>query len=942
MDTYRRMTFATRWLSLLFLSLGLCLTAEVHAQVPEEAKEQLDADNPDKFRMKQIKSSQESSVDLRQPQPDRSFLDINNATVVLDRTGQYAFQDPFTGANGSFPRATSGNTTFAQGFMFAGKVKDGGSVEVRSGGSTYFTGMKPGGLQPDGTPEDRGNAERFHVWRVHRDWEERSVQQQSAAYRAGISNPSNVSESAVTETREQYEYDWNNWPANDGAPFQDCDNDGQYNPAPPEAVGSATRCEDLREARDDGEIQNVDIPGRPGADQTLWTVANDIGSASLDTDISGVYASPEIGVEVQYTVWGYDRRPGAPLGNIAFHNAKLIYVGKPDAHPNPTPPDAQIDSMFISWWVDPDVGTFSNDFVGVDTTTSLAYAYNAGPEDPTFESLGLPPAAVGFDFLKGPTVDPATRLPDPNGETLGLTSFSFFAAGTRATDPALFEYTGTLEWFNLMRGVLPQPPYPAGEPFINPITGEPGVFTNSGDPVTGRGWIDGEFVGPSDRRMAPNTGPFRMEVGDTVDVTVAQVNGLGEDFLSSISVVRFFDQTAQSTFDNNFQVAAPPSSPDLQAAAGDEQVALSWGSNDDRIRGTEVEYRQPAGETDTYEFQGYRIYQLPTRSSGLDAGELVRTFDVEDDILEIDNLVFDSDAGTASRQTVQQLVNEGIQRHVVFNRDQLKSRPLANGNDVHYAVTAFAYAPNAPEGFPNVQESSPARVTVRPQQPAPGTANLPEVGETPETSYTGSGSAPATDPNVEVVLPDSVRTADYSITTGNSWGVSRGGTQLVSGVDFGDSRVVDGLLVSVEDTASAGSGLDPNNDSWSFSAEGATDASEEQLSEEVKDIGVFPNPYRGFNELEDSRFDKFVRFTNLPSPEKGTTTIRIFTLSGNPVKVIRHDSDSPNPNFEDWDLKNEAGTWVSSGMYLVHVNTPFGDKELRLALVMEEEVLRNY
>jgi hypothetical protein len=60
------------------------------------------------------------------------------------------------------------------------------------------------------------------------------------------------------------------------------------------------------------------------------------------------------------------------------------------------------------------------------------------------------------------------------------------------------------------------------------------------------------------------------------------------------------------------------------------------------------------------------------------------------------------------------------------------------------------------------------------------------------------------------------------------------------------------------------------------------------------------------------------------------------------VKVIRHDSDSPNPNFEDWDLKNEAGTWVSSGMYLVHVNTPFGDKELRLALVMEEEVLRNY
>ena len=940
MDTNRKMTSVTRWFSLLFLMLGLCVTAEVHAQEPSKAKKELDPDNPDKFKMKQIQLKQQSGFDLEPPFPARSFLDVNNATVTIEDDGKYAFADPFSGSNGSFPRATGGNTTFAQGFMFAGKVKDGLTTEVRSGGSTYFTGMKPGGVDPQtGEPEDQTNAERFHVWRVHRDWEDPTVQQRSAAYRAGIANPSEVGEAAVAETRAQYNYDWFNWPADDGAPFQDCNNDGQYTPAPPEAVDSGTDCEDLREALDNGEIEpgpdeGIDIPGRR-ADQTLWTVANDMGSASLDNDISSVYGSPEIGVEVQYTVWGYDRPPGAALGNIAFHNAKLTYTGKPDAHPNPTPPDAQIDSMFISWWVDPDIGTFSNDFVGVDTTSSLAFAYNAGPNDATFESLGLPPPAVGFDFLKGPVLA-ADRTPSPQGDTLGLTSFSFFAAGTTATDPALFDYTGTLEWFNLMRGVLPQPEWPQAEPFINPFTGEPDVFTNSGDPVTGRGWIDGEFVGPSDRRMAPNTGPFKMEVGDTVDVTVAQVKGIGSGALSSVSIVRFFDEAAQFTFDQDFQVPTPPAAPAATATGLDEQVVLRWGDNEDRIQQVEEKFTSPPG----FEFQGYRVYQLPSRGAALSDGERIATFDEDDGVRQLVDNVFNEGTGTIEQQTVQLLQDTGIQRHLIVDRDAIRQAPISNGNDLFFAVTSFGFLEEEGTGVPSrVLESSPQRFTVRPQESPPELTDLPEVGQIPEVTFTGDGDS-GTEVLVEVVDPTAVETTDYTITTGSSWNLERGGEELVSGIDFGESRVVDGLLVEVRDTSSAM--VNPNTDSWTFSTEGAQQASDEELKERIGDIGVFPNPYRGFNRLENSRFDKFVRFTNLPSPEKGTTTIRIFTLSGNPVRVIRHDSGSPNPNFEDWDLRNQNDTFVASGIYLIHMNTPVGDKTLRLAMVMEDEVLPNF
>ncbi|MFB6277964.1 MAG: hypothetical protein ABEK75_00505 [Salinibacter sp.] len=864
---------------------------------------------------------------------------MSNATVVLDRNGQYAFADPFSSNNNSYPRATSGNTTFAQGFMFGGKVKDGGGQLIRVGGSTYFSGMKPGGLKANGMPEDRTNNKAYHVWRVHRSWTNPSVPRESAAYRAGVKNPANVSDAKVAESRAQYKYDWLNWPADQGAPYEECNGQPgfQSNLETAEAVAGGASC------RDENGNPNLsgDIPGRPGADQTLWTVANDIGSESLQNDNSSIYQSQEIGVEVQYTVWAYDRPPGSALGNIAFHNAEMIYAGKPDAHPRPTPPDAQIDSMFISWWVDPDIGTFSNDFVGSDPQKDLGYAYNAGPSDQNWEALGLPPAAVGFDFLKGPVINPTTGFPSDNpatGDTLNLSSFSFFAAGTVASDPELFNYAGSLQWFNLMRAVRPQPRYPASEPFINPITGEPALYANNGDPVTGQGWIDGEFIGPSDRRMVNTTGPFKMAVGDTVDVTVAQVNGQGTGYLSSISLVRFFDRTAQFTFDQNFNIPSPPASPAASASGLDEQIVLNWGSDADRVQRTETEYFQEPG----FEFQGYRIYQLPSQTASLDEGERIATFDEDDGVRRLRTNVFNEESGTVEEQTVQILNDSGIQRHLTINRDAIRQQPVANGSNYYFAITAFGYLAEEGADVPNrLLESSPTRLSVRPQPPAPGTEGLPEVGEQ-LVATPGSGADPAEDSvsiNIEVVDPPEVVDADYSITFGDSWNLLQADTTVVSDVPFGDSRIVNGLAVEV-------SSSDPttieSGDQWTFSSTGTQEADKQQLKKEVKEIGVFPNPYRGFNKLEDSRFSRFVRFTNLPSPDEGTTTIRIFTLDGTPVRVLQHDSNSPNPNYEDWNLKNETGTFVASGLYLAHINTPFGDKVLKLALVIEEEILRSY
>ncbi|NTW50829.1 MAG: hypothetical protein HGB19_14085, partial [Chlorobiales bacterium] len=63
---------------------------------------------------------------------------------------------------------------------------------------------------------------------------------------------------------------------------------------------------------------------------------------------------------------------------------------------------------------------------------------------------------------------------------------------------------------------------------------------------------------------------------------------------------------------------------------------------------------------------------------------------------------------------------------------------------------------------------------------------------------------------------------------------------------------------------------------------------------------------------------------------------RIYTLSGDMVKTIKR-SDKYDTSLEDWDLKNSNGVPVASGMYIIHVETPFGNKILKLAVIQRQQ-----
>ncbi|MCU0433055.1 MAG: T9SS type A sorting domain-containing protein [Bacteroidia bacterium] len=94
-------------------------------------------------------------------------------------------------------------------------------------------------------------------------------------------------------------------------------------------------------------------------------------------------------------------------------------------------------------------------------------------------------------------------------------------------------------------------------------------------------------------------------------------------------------------------------------------------------------------------------------------------------------------------------------------------------------------------------------------------------------------------------------------------------------------------------------------------------------------INVVPNPYYAYSGYEKNQLDNRVKITNLPDKCR----IRIYTVSGTLVRTYTKD-DSQITSL-DWDLKNQAGIPLASGLYIIHVEVPgVGEKILKWFGVM--------
>jgi len=84
-----------------------------------------------------------------------------------------------------------------------------------------------------------------------------------------------------------------------------------------------------------------------------------------------------------------------------------------------------------------------------------------------------------------------------------------------------------------------------------------------------------------------------------------------------------------------------------------------------------------------------------------------------------------------------------------------------------------------------------------------------------------------------------------------------------------------------------------------------------------------PNPYYGASGYETGQVDNRVKITNLPKE----CTISIYTINGNLIRQVKKDNEI---SYFEWDLKNNYGIPIASGMYVIHIDAEdIGEKVLK-------------
>jgi hypothetical protein len=844
--------------------------------------------------------------------PASNVVDINNITSWVGADG---FHDWVVSGswNGMFPKGSNIGVIFAEGIVWGGKVNDGESQPIRVNGNTYGTGCQSVFNPP-------------RVYRVRPDYQDGSLADDAANFNNIALGQ--VSQGDIDALRAQYATDWNEWPADKGAPYQDVNNNGQYDP-------------------------DTDIPGIPGAAQTLFVQYTDALSAAN-------YGSQPIGLQISETYWAY-AYTGA-LGNVIYKKVDMVYKGTAKSAANST-----IDSMYIVQWADPDVGTSSDDFAGCDTTLNLGYAYTAQAQDATYQAAGYGPPAIGYDFLQG--VSQYTGNPNDSAivnvqwrkgykyvNPKPMSSFIYFAAGGNWSDPS-FDYTGTLQFYNLMRGYKPEPHYPSAAAFPEAVADVTpyGTYLLAGDPteaVSATNKIDGNTAqggdSPGDRRIMVVNGPITMKLGDTAQVVLAMVGGLASPTQNNIDAVKIMkqnDNTAQIVFDQLFKLPSIPA-PVVKVEQLNQKIVLNWGNDQSSVN--KIESFSDQG----YSFEGYQVYQLPSPSASLTDGALLGTYDLVNGITTIVDTV--EQDGVLLGKIVIAGQDKGIQRFLTITKDAFKgNQPLRNGQEYYFAVVPYAFNPAPLLPFHALQSAVIIKVGV-PQQPfglQPGSV----VGDTLQAAHTtgkSNGSVFGL-----VVEPTKTTGDNYKITfnadsEGNTtWSLTNTTTGAVdvSGISnqSGDNAypIVDGFMVKVIGPPEAINSYDYSGTRWVSGYDwggsqffggmdigknffGSDLPASDYVPVEMKWVGgsdaLPPSVANGWSQGAVYRRDKGYAYEGI-----GWMPFQVFDISdpNNPKQInasFVEDSANGNANLQ-WDMGWNGTEFAADGgrEYIFINNTPY-------------------
>jgi hypothetical protein len=102
-----------------------------------------------------------------------------------------------------------------------------------------------------------------------------------------------------------------------------------------------------------------------------------------------------------------------------------------------------------------------------------------------------------------------------------------------------------------------------------------------------------------------------------------------------------------------------------------------------------------------------------------------------------------------------------------------------------------------------------------------------------------------------------------------------------------------------------------------------------EVDNALDQIRVVPNPYYGFSKYENNPAGSIVKITNLPAK----CNVTIYSIDGKYIRDYKRDEVyAPYQQITDaldWDMKNSRGIPVSSGVYIIHIKSPQGERTIK-------------
>ncbi len=682
-------------------------------------------------------------------------LDINNVRALLHNGGDM-WWDLVGEPRYEIPKGSYTHSLFA-GSLWIGGLDEAGQLRVaaqtyRQSGNDFWPGPLTGGAVGGEATTDQETCEQWdQMFKISKA--------EISAFQA------DYADNNVIDNPENYPNVYN-WPARGNAENPGFDFDAEGNPLqafrPDGSILYAAPFVD-----NDGDLvynpNQGDYPKIRG-DQAIWWIINDKGNTHTET------GGQPIGVEIHMLAFAFTTSNA--VNNMTFYQQTVINRSS-----------QLLTNAYIGQWVDADLGKFSDDYVGCDTTRGLGFCYNGDPDDDGPTGYGLFPPAVGVDFFQGPLADPndgvdndKDGLLDEEGETIIMSKFVYYNNDfTLIGNPEVAQhYYGYLTGFwkdgspiveNYRDGAGSGNGYGPSSP------GQPTNYMFPGDPCAGVGWTESNADNPpADRRFLQSAGPFTLQPGAVNEIITGVVWARGnfQDQFGSVCELYAADDVAQALFDNDFTLLEGPDAPELTVSEYDSEVLLSW-DYPEVLRDVRNNYNESYSQADpvlkaqgepdsVFEFQGYLVYQLVDGTVGaneLDDRERARVVaqcDIEDGVSTIVNRTTQGVEGSNDRLIVDEVMvdgaDEGIFKSVGVARDLFAEGAdtrLKNYTTYYYGVIAYAYNETTSDGRRFVPGNSFFRVV--PAIPHPvdfeqlGTTLASQYGdEIPVTQVSGVGN----------------------------------------------------------------------------------------------------------------------------------------------------------------------------------------------------------